>query len=86
VEQVKKVFKEVSRSSGVYRKRIMSVHEAYLTHKQFCDRIDRASIEKLAKMLRILSFLTQTKVYLFWKNQGNSILGEIFYHYPLEVF
>jgi len=68
VEQVKNIFKEVSRSSGVYRKRIMSVHEAYLTHEQFCHRVDKASIEKLAKMLRILSFLTQTKVYLFWKN------------------
>jgi len=68
VEQVKSVFKGVSRSSGVYRKRIMSVHEAYLTHEEFCDRVDRASLEKLAKMLRILGFLTQTKVYLFWKN------------------
>jgi len=66
VKRVKNIFKEVSRSSGVYRKRIMSVHEAYLTHDQFCDRVDRASFSKLAKMLRILSFLTQTKVYLFW--------------------
>jgi len=31
------------------------------------DRVDKGGIEKLAKMLRILSFLTQTKVYLFWK-------------------
>jgi len=68
VEQVKSIFKKVSRSSGVYRKRIMSVHEAYLTHEQFCRRVDKASLEKLAKMLRILGFLTQTKVYLFWKN------------------
>lgn len=67
-EQVKSIFKEVSRSSGVYRKRIMSVHEAYLTHQQFCDRVDRAGLEKLAKMLRILGFLTQTKVYLFWES------------------
>jgi len=66
VERVKDIFKEVSRSSGVYRKRIMSVHEAYLTHEQFCARVDKASLEKLAKMLRILGFLTQTKVYLFW--------------------
>jgi len=68
VEHVKIIFKEVSKSSGVYRKRIMSVHEAYLTHEQFCHRVDKASLEKLAKMLRILSFLTQTKVYLFWEN------------------
>jgi len=68
VMRVKDIFKEVSKSSGVYRKRIMSVHEAYLTHEQFCHRVDKASLEKLAKMLRILSFLTQTKVYLIWKN------------------
>jgi len=68
VEQVRNIFKGVSRSSGVYRKRIMSVHEAYLTHEQFCQRVDKASLEKLAKMLSILGFLTQTKVYLLWKN------------------
>jgi len=67
VEQVRSFFKEVSRSSGVYRKRILSVHEAYLAHEQFCDRVEGASLEKLAKMLRILGFLTQTKAYLFWK-------------------
>jgi len=71
MEQVKSIFKEVSKSSGVYRKRILSVHEAYITHEQFCNRLDRASLEKLAKMLRILGFLTQTKVYLFWK--GSSV-------------
>ena len=27
---------------------------------------DKASLKKLAKVLRILGFLTQTKVYLFW--------------------
>ncbi|KPV65367.1 MAG: hypothetical protein AOA65_0229 [Candidatus Bathyarchaeota archaeon BA1] len=68
VKRVKDIFKGVSRSSGAYRKRIMSVHEAYLTHEQFCDGVERAGLEKLAKMLRILGFLTQTKVYLIWKN------------------
>jgi hypothetical protein len=31
---------------------------------------------KLAKMLRILGFLTQTKVYLFWKKQINCPLAD----------
>ena len=30
--------------------------------------IDEAGLEKIAKTLRILSFLVQTKVYLIWKN------------------
>jgi len=68
VEAVREVFKFVSKAGGIYRKRIAAVHQAYLTHKEFCKRVDNASLEKLAKMLRILAFLTQTKVYLFWKN------------------
>jgi len=67
-EQVRDVFKFVSKAGGVYRKRIAGVRQAYLTHEEFLDRVDKAGLEKLAKMLRILSFLTQTKVYLIWKN------------------
>ena len=62
MEQVKNIFKEASKLGGVHRKRLMPAYEAYLTHEKFCDRVDRASLEKLAKMLRILSFLAQTKV------------------------
>lgn len=68
VEAVREVFKFVSKAGGIYRKRIAAVRQAYLTHEEFCDRVDKASLEKLAKMLRILGFLTQTKVYLFWKS------------------
>jgi len=67
--QVKVVFKELSKAVGIYRKRILSGRKAYYTHKEFCRQVDRAEAEKLAKMLRILSFLTQTKVYLIWKNR-----------------
>jgi len=38
-----------------------------MSKEEFNNRVDKASLKKLAKMLRILSFLTQTKVYLFWK-------------------
>ena len=31
--------------------------------------VDAADTDKRAKMLRILGFLTQTKVYLFWKKK-----------------
>jgi len=65
VQQVKEVLKEISGS--VHRKRITAAHQAYLTEEEFNARVDAASLEKLAKMLRILGLLTQTKVYLFWK-------------------
>jgi hypothetical protein len=65
VEGVKMVFKEIKGS--VYRKRLTSAHQAFLVKEEFQALVDAASLEKLAKMLRILGFLTQTKVYLFWK-------------------
>jgi len=71
VQQVKEVLKEIS--GGVYRKRITAAHQAYLTEEEFDARVDAASLEKLAKMLRILGFLTQTKVYLFWKKPTDSL-------------
>jgi len=65
IKGIKRDFKEISGS--IYRKRIMGVRQAFLTTKEFEALVDTASLEKLAKMLRILVFLTQTKVYLFWK-------------------
>jgi ABC-type lipoprotein export system ATPase subunit len=62
---VKTVFKEISGS--IYGKRIMGVRQAFLKKKEFQALVDAADVEKLAKMLRILGFLKQTKVYLFWK-------------------
>jgi len=68
VSQVKAILKELSKSVGIYRKRLLSGQKAYYTHKEFYQLVNRSDVNKLAKMLRILSFLTQTKVYLFWKN------------------
>jgi len=34
------------------------------------DRIKKMSIERLAKMPSIIARLTQVKVYLIWKNEG----------------
>jgi len=62
------IFKDLSKAAGIYRKRLWSSHKTYVTKEEFNNRVDKASLEKLAKTLRILGFLTQTKVYLFWKN------------------
>ena len=64
VDGVKMVLKEVS---GIYRKRITGARQAFLNKEEYEALVDAADIIKLAKMLRILGFLTQTKVYLFWK-------------------
>jgi len=71
VSEVKTILKDLSKVVGIYRKRLLSGHKAYYTHKEFCKHVEGADLKKLGKMLRILSFLTQTKVYLFWK-KGNA--------------
>jgi len=66
VNKVRMVIKEVK---GIYRKRIAGARQAFLNKEEYEAIVDAADIEKLAKMLRILGFLTQTKVYLFWKRK-----------------
>jgi ABC-type ATPase with predicted acetyltransferase domain len=64
VNRVKTVIKEIS---GIYRKRIAGTKQAFLNKQEYHAIINAADNEKLAKILRIVGFLTQTKVYLFWK-------------------
>jgi hypothetical protein len=66
VEGVRRVIKEVT---GIYRKRIAGAKQAFLNKEEYGAIVDTADTTKLAKMIRILGFLTQTKVYLFWKNR-----------------
>ncbi|PVX24543.1 MAG: ABC transporter ATP-binding protein [Candidatus Bathyarchaeum sp.] len=66
LNQVKEAIKEIT---GIYRKRIASTKQAFLNKKDYEAIVDAADINKLAKMIRILGFLTQTKVYLFWKRK-----------------
>jgi len=57
---------ELSEKGAIPRKRILSASKAYPSHTEFGEKIERLNEEGLAKVLRRLSFLTQTKVYLFW--------------------
>ena len=68
IKKARTVFKHVSKAGGVYRKRIASTGRAYMKHNEFCECVEHAEVEKLTQMIKILSFLIQTKVYLFWKN------------------
>lgn len=69
VSKVREVLKFISKKGGggIYRKRIAAIGGAYIKHAEFWRRVDSASIEKLAKMLRVVAILAQTKVYLLWK-------------------
>jgi hypothetical protein len=42
--------------------------KAYPTHEEFMKKLREFGEDGLAKALKTLAFLAQTKVYLFWKN------------------
>ena len=45
-------------------------HKPYGKAKLFKEKIDKAGFEKLAKLIKIVGLLLQTKVYLFWKKKS----------------
>ncbi len=69
ISKVREVLKFISKKGGggIYRKRIAAAGGAYIKDAEFCRRVESASLEKLARMLRVVAILAQTKVYLFWK-------------------
>ena len=66
-EKITAILVELSKKEGAVRKRLSSSHEAYPRHEEFMRKISQFNEERLAKTLKKLSFLAQTKVYLFWK-------------------
>jgi ABC-type phosphate/phosphonate transport system ATPase subunit/GNAT superfamily N-acetyltransferase len=64
-----KILERLSKREGSVRKRIMASGRAYPSHVEFMQKIRGFSEEGLAKALKTLGFLAQTKVYLFWKKQ-----------------
>ncbi|MCW4016798.1 MAG: ATP-binding cassette domain-containing protein [Candidatus Bathyarchaeota archaeon] len=66
LNKVRDIIKEVK---GIYRKRVAGTKKPFLNNKEYANIVDNADTTKLAKMMRIIGFLTQTKVYLFWKRE-----------------
>ena len=65
--KVAKILEELSEKGAAPRKRLLNLTKAFPKHQEFKEKIERASEEEIAKTLKRLSFLAQTKVYLFWK-------------------
>jgi len=53
--------------SSVFYRRLAGGKRVFLRWEEFMEILENVTVEKLAKMLRILSILMQTKVYLIWK-------------------
>ena len=67
-EQRKRVKQTLLGVSSVFYRRLAGGKRMFLRREEFNEILENATIEKTAKMLRILSILMQTKVYLIWKN------------------
>lgn len=66
--------KEILTSVHVPRlKKFSDSHAAYPSVAKYRVAVEKASLERLAKMLKVLSFLAQIKVYLLWKNPAFSV-------------
>jgi GNAT superfamily N-acetyltransferase len=65
--KIVKILEKLSKREGSVRKRLMASGGAYPTHREFVKKIRGFGDEGLAKALKTLGFLAQTKVYLFWK-------------------
>ena len=64
IEKVKEILLNIK--SGHY-KRLMGTSRIYPKKREFKKRLDKATIKDLAKILKRLAVLAQTKAYLFWK-------------------
>jgi len=67
-KEVQKVHEILLGVSSGYYKRLKGSGKAYVNKSEYGEFMRKASHEKLAKVLRTLAILTQTKVYLLWKN------------------
>jgi len=60
------VLEELSLKDGGVRRRLVSLRNVYPKHGEFMAKLVELDVAGLAKALKRLSFLSQTKVYLFW--------------------
>ena len=68
--KIVKILIELSRKGVIPRKRILSSKQAYPSHEEFADKVKKLDDKELAVALKKLSFLAQTKIYLFWKQKS----------------
>lgn len=66
-EKIVSILLELFKKDVAVRKRLSASREAYPTHEEFVRKVSQLSSGGLARVLKKLSFLVQTKVYLFWK-------------------
>jgi predicted N-acetyltransferase YhbS len=68
-EAVLRVLEELSLGDAGVRRRLAVLKSVYPRHEEFMAKVSSFDVCGLAKVLKRLSFLAQTKVYLFWKRE-----------------
>jgi GNAT superfamily N-acetyltransferase len=64
-ETISAILEELSKHAAVVRRRLASLHNVYPKNSEFTAKIREMDATGLAKALKRLSFMAQTKVYLF---------------------
>jgi ABC-type lipoprotein export system ATPase subunit/GNAT superfamily N-acetyltransferase len=68
-EAVLDVLEELSRRDAGVRRRLVGLRNVYPRHEEFMAKAAELDVAGLAKALKRLSFMAQTKVYLFWRKE-----------------
>jgi energy-coupling factor transporter ATP-binding protein EcfA2 len=63
------VLEELSKRDAGVRRRLVGLHNVYPRHEEFMAKAAELDVAGLAKALKRLSFMAQTKVYLFWRKE-----------------
>jgi len=79
IEKVKMILKVLCTRQREHGRRLLKTKSAFPKSEEIQEAINQIGLEKLAKTLRILSILAQTKVYLFWKSQCH-LESPVFHH------
>jgi len=66
VAKIRQAFIESSHSRFM---KCFSSRSAFVEKRIYAEKMREAGIEKLAKLIKVCSFLMQTKIYLFWKKK-----------------
>jgi len=66
-ETVSAVLEELSKRDAGVRRRLAGLRSVYPKQKEFTAKMCELDAAGLAKALKRLSFMAQTKVYLFWR-------------------
>jgi ABC-type lipoprotein export system ATPase subunit/GNAT superfamily N-acetyltransferase len=69
-EAVLDMLEELSRRDAGVRRRLVGLRNVYPRHEEFMAKAAELDVAGLAKALKRLSFMAQTKVYLFWSKKS----------------